>query len=114
MPARRCSTARKPSRNSKWSSTNTMRSGCASAQAFTTDDDVLIEASFGKEGNRAIFLQPHAGDCHPQSTAAIPFLLLSFVKPGEPMPPTVTVAVDAMGGDHAPDEVVRGVAQVSL
>ncbi len=25
-----------------------------------------------------------------------------------------TIAVDAMGGDHAPDEVVRGVAQVSL
>jgi glycerol-3-phosphate acyltransferase PlsX len=28
--------------------------------------------------------------------------------------PTVTVAVDAMGGDHAPGEIVRGVAQVSL
>jgi glycerol-3-phosphate acyltransferase PlsX len=27
---------------------------------------------------------------------------------------TVTVAVDAMGGDHAPDEVVRGVALLSL
>jgi len=27
---------------------------------------------------------------------------------------TVTVAVDAMGGDHAPDEIVRGVAQLSL
>jgi glycerol-3-phosphate acyltransferase PlsX len=27
---------------------------------------------------------------------------------------TVTVAVDAMGGDHAPDEVVRGVAELSL
>ncbi len=25
-----------------------------------------------------------------------------------------TIAVDAMGGDHAPDEVVKGVAQVSL
>jgi glycerol-3-phosphate acyltransferase PlsX len=25
-----------------------------------------------------------------------------------------TIAVDAMGGDHAPDEIVRGVAQVSL
>lgn len=25
-----------------------------------------------------------------------------------------TIAVDAMGGDHAPDEVVRGVAEVSL
>ena len=28
--------------------------------------------------------------------------------------PTVTVAVDALGGDHAPDEIVRGVAAVSL
>ena len=28
--------------------------------------------------------------------------------------PSVTIAVDAMGGDHAPDEVVRGVAQLSL
>ena len=28
--------------------------------------------------------------------------------------PSVSVAVDAMGGDHAPDEIVRGVAQVSL
>jgi len=28
--------------------------------------------------------------------------------------PTVTVAVDAMGGDHAPGEIVRGVAHVSL
>jgi glycerol-3-phosphate acyltransferase PlsX len=28
--------------------------------------------------------------------------------------PTVTVAVDAMGGDHAPEEIVRGVATVSL
>jgi glycerol-3-phosphate acyltransferase PlsX len=27
---------------------------------------------------------------------------------------TVTVAVDAMGGDHAPDEIVRGVAQLTL
>lgn len=27
---------------------------------------------------------------------------------------SVTVAVDAMGGDHGPDEVVRGVAQLSL
>jgi glycerol-3-phosphate acyltransferase PlsX len=27
---------------------------------------------------------------------------------------TVTVAVDAMGGDHAPDEIVKGVAQLSL
>lgn len=27
---------------------------------------------------------------------------------------SVTVAVDAMGGDHAPDEIVRGVAQLSL
>lgn len=27
---------------------------------------------------------------------------------------SVTVAVDACGGDHAPDEIVRGVAQVSL
>jgi glycerol-3-phosphate acyltransferase PlsX len=26
----------------------------------------------------------------------------------------VTVAIDAMGGDFAPDEVVKGVAQVSL
>src|SRR5262249_49093571 len=25
-----------------------------------------------------------------------------------------TIAIDAMGGDHAPDEVVKGVAQVSL
>src|SRR5919201_1266446 len=25
-----------------------------------------------------------------------------------------TIAVDAMGGDHAPEEVVKGVAQVSL
>src|SRR3989454_9492273 len=25
-----------------------------------------------------------------------------------------TIAVDAMGGDHAPDEVVKGIAQVSL
>jgi fatty acid/phospholipid biosynthesis enzyme len=24
------------------------------------------------------------------------------------------IAVDAMGGDHAPDEIVRGVADVSL
>lgn len=31
-----------------------------------------------------------------------------------PSPSAVTVAVDAMGGDHAPDEVVRGVALVSL
>jgi phosphate acyltransferase len=30
------------------------------------------------------------------------------------MTPTVTVAVDAMGGDHAPDEVVKGVALLSL
>jgi glycerol-3-phosphate acyltransferase PlsX len=33
------------------------------------------------------------------------------------MPPatrTVTVAVDAMGGDYAPDEIVKGVAQLSL
>ena len=29
-------------------------------------------------------------------------------------PPSVTIAVDAMGGDHAPDEIVRGAAQVSL
>src|SRR5690349_256741 len=29
-------------------------------------------------------------------------------------PQQVTIAVDAMGGDHAPDEIVRGVAQVSL
>jgi glycerol-3-phosphate acyltransferase PlsX len=28
--------------------------------------------------------------------------------------PVVTVAVDAMGGDHAPDEIVKGVAEVSL
>jgi glycerol-3-phosphate acyltransferase PlsX len=27
---------------------------------------------------------------------------------------SVTIAVDAMGGDHAPDEIVRGVAQLSL
>jgi phosphate acyltransferase len=31
-----------------------------------------------------------------------------------PDPPLVTVAVDAMGGDHAPGEIVRGAAQVSL
>ena len=30
------------------------------------------------------------------------------------MPEKVTIAVDAMGGDNAPDEIVRGVAQVSL
>ena len=29
-------------------------------------------------------------------------------------PSPVTVAIDAMGGDHAPDEIVRGVAQLSL
>jgi glycerol-3-phosphate acyltransferase PlsX len=28
--------------------------------------------------------------------------------------PSVTIAVDAMGGDHAPEEVVRGVGQLSL
>ncbi len=28
--------------------------------------------------------------------------------------PPVTIAVDAMGGDHAPDEIVRGVAALSL
>ena len=28
--------------------------------------------------------------------------------------PSISVAVDAMGGDHAPDEVVRGVAAVSI
>src|SRR5258708_32522044 len=33
---------------------------------------------------------------------------------GEAKSPTVTVAVDAMGGDRAPDEIVRGVAQLSL
>ena len=27
---------------------------------------------------------------------------------------SVTVAVDAMGGDHAPEEIVKGVAQLSL
>jgi glycerol-3-phosphate acyltransferase PlsX len=31
-----------------------------------------------------------------------------------PESPLVTVAIDAMGGDHAPAEIVRGVAQVSL
>src|SRR5262245_42332937 len=36
------------------------------------------------------------------------------MPPGAAQPSTVTVAVDAMGGDHAPEEVVRGVAQVSL
>src|SRR5581483_5333472 len=30
------------------------------------------------------------------------------------MAQAVTVAVDAMGGDHAPDEIVRGVGQLSL
>src|SRR5580765_2795570 len=30
------------------------------------------------------------------------------------MADSVTVAVDAQGGDHAPDEIVRGVAAVSL
>lgn len=30
------------------------------------------------------------------------------------MSSSVTVAVDAMGGDHAPDEIVRGVAQLSI
>src|SRR5690349_10930344 len=29
-------------------------------------------------------------------------------------PTSVTVAVDAMGGDHAPEEIVRGVADLSL
>src|SRR5262249_12876122 len=31
-----------------------------------------------------------------------------------PEPATVTIAVDAMGGDHAPAEIVRGAAQLSL
>ena len=30
------------------------------------------------------------------------------------MAESVTIAVDAMGGDHAPEEIVKGVAQVSL
>jgi glycerol-3-phosphate acyltransferase PlsX len=34
--------------------------------------------------------------------------------PAAAPPPSITVAVDAMGGDHAPDEIVRGVATVSL
>jgi glycerol-3-phosphate acyltransferase PlsX len=32
----------------------------------------------------------------------------------EPRAQSVTVAVDAMGGDHAPDEIVQGVAALSL
>src|SRR5579863_4314887 len=43
-----------------------------------------------------------------------------MAKKPAPVPPTtapartVTVAVDAMGGDYAPDEIVRGVAALSL
>jgi glycerol-3-phosphate acyltransferase PlsX len=36
------------------------------------------------------------------------------MDPRAPLSKTVSVAVDAMGGDHAPDEIVRGVALLSL
>src|SRR5438477_12639607 len=36
------------------------------------------------------------------------------MDPRAPLSKTVSVAVDAMGGDHAPEEIVRGVALLSL